>query len=271
MSSAHDAVDSAIKEGERLRKFLKTGFTKQVRSLAETSAIRATALTWFRNHRPSLSNVLDDPRLVKIDQVHRDILAASGRSTLRSRYDTGLKELNRLLIGLRSDHVLKLTAPAGQTSDQPPKFAPLISDARMQAILARRWKECVDCIAAGAPLAACVMMGGLLEALLLARIQRETNQSRVFNAQGSPRDKKTGKSLPLQKWTLRNYIGVAHEIGWISHSAKDVGEVLKDYRNYIHPYKELSHGISLTKGDAEILWGVSKTIAKQILESTLRS
>src|SRR5882672_647716 len=28
----------------------------------------------------------------------------------------------------------------------------------------------------------------------------------------------------------------AQHIGWISSSAKDVGEVVRDYRNYIHPH-----------------------------------
>ena len=35
----------------------------------------------------------------------------------------------------------------------------------MRGILGRRWEECRKCIAADAPLAAVVMMGGLLEAL----------------------------------------------------------------------------------------------------------
>jgi len=146
-------------------------------------------------------------------------------------------------------------------------FAPLISDPRMQAILLGRWKECIDCITIGAPLAASVMMGGLLEALLLARIHRESDKVKIFAAVAAPRDKKTGKPLPLQEWTLHSYIAVAHELGWISHSAKDVGEVLMDYRNYIHPYRELSHGVVLTKSDAIILWEVGKSISKQVLGS----
>jgi len=64
---------------------------------------------------------------------------------------------------------------------------------------------------------------------------------------------------------LKNFIDVAHELGWISQSAKDVGVVLGEYRNYIHPQKELSHGVVLTKDDGAILWGVAKSISKQLL------
>ncbi|MBL8230659.1 MAG: hypothetical protein JNL98_19360 [Bryobacterales bacterium] len=64
---------------------------------------------------------------------------------------------------------------------------------------------------------------------------------------------------------LKSYIDVAHELSWISTSAKDVGVVLRDYRNYVHPQKEYSHGIVLTPEDARVLWDVAKTIVRQLL------
>ena len=169
---------------------------------------------------------------------------------------------------LRSQNVLRLASSGTPqpTSDQPPKFAPLISDSVMQEILRRRWKECTICIDAGAPLAAIVMIGGLLEALLLARINRESNKAPIFKAANAPKDK-GGKTKPLNEWMLRSYIDVAHEMGWISQSAKDIGEVLRDYRNYIHPYKELSHGVTIETKDALILWEVSKSISRQVIDS----
>jgi hypothetical protein len=72
--------------------------------------------------------------------------------------------------------------------------------------------------------------------------------------------------LQLREWTLQDYIGVAHELGWITVAAKDVGVVLRDYRNYIHPQKELSHGVSLTTPDAVILWEIGKSISRQLLK-----
>src|SRR5437773_1848747 len=105
---------------------------------------------------------------------------------------------------------------------------------KMQTILTNRWYECVTCVEAGAPLAAVVMMGGLLEGLLLARINQLTDKSPVFKAASAPRDR-TGTPLKLNEWGLKNYIDVAYEVGWISQTTKDVGEVVRDYRNYIHP------------------------------------
>lgn len=67
------------------------------------------------------------------------------------------------------------------------------------------------CITAKAPLAATVMMGGLLEGLLLARVNSQANKAPIYTAAAAPKDKQ-GKTLPLKDWTLQNYIGVAHEL-----------------------------------------------------------
>jgi hypothetical protein len=74
----------------------------------------------------------------------------------------------------------------------------------------------------------------------IARINGLTDQSSVFKAKCAPKDK-GGAVLKLREWTLSNYIDVAHELGWISDTYKDVGAILRDYRNYIHPYKEYQH------------------------------
>jgi hypothetical protein len=154
------------------------------------------------------------------------------------------------------------------TADSPPTFESLVADPAMRRVLTRRWDECTRCVAAGAPLAATVMMGGLLEALLLARVHRLTDKSAVFGASSTPRDGKTGKPLMLQEWTLRHYIDVAHELSWISSSAKDLGEVVRDYRNYIHPHKELTHGVHIDHHDARLFWEVAKGISRQLLEGS---
>ena len=106
----------------------------------------------------------------------------------------------------------------------------------MKAILTRRWQECGFCLGAKAPLAATVMMGGLLEGLLMARVNSLADRSPVFTAKAAPRDKQ-GKTLTLKDWTFQNYIAVAQELEWISQTVKDVGEVLRRISNYIHPQR----------------------------------
>jgi hypothetical protein len=260
-----DSVDLALGEVDRLRKLIKKKTTAQVWSGDERTIAKATALAWFNTHRTILSILHASVSFQKTDATYKQLLEASSRATSRSTYDGLLKALREALITLRSESALQ-TTPSTTTSDQPPSFTPLIPDPQMQGILAERWRECLKCISASAPLSATVMMGGLLEALLLARVNRETNKVSIFKATSAPKDKNK-QPKTLTDWTLKNYIDVAHELGWISVSAKDIGEVLRDYRNYIHPFKQLSHGINLTNDDALLLWEVCKAVTRQVIAS----
>lgn len=76
-----------------------------------------------------------------------------------------------------------------------------------------------------------------------------------------------GKTLKLRDWTLNDYILVARELKWIGEVAKDVSAVLRDYRNYIHPSKELANQMSLTSRDTSLMWTIFVTLTDQILKS----
>jgi hypothetical protein len=181
------------------------------------------------------------------------------------KYFVILKDLKDKIVRLRSDCLSSV--PSGiKTVDQPPDFSPFISSSLMQKILLARWMECTLCLQVQAALAATVMMGGLLEAVLLARINSEPDKAKVFKAQSAPKDGH-GKTKQLKEWMLSDYIRVVHEMKWISVPVKDVGEVLRDYRNYIHPYKQLSHALHLTPDDALLFWEVTKNITRQVITS----
>jgi hypothetical protein len=262
MNDADEAIYQAIKDSERIRAATRKRTTVQVRG-SERDAIRATALTWFQTHEPKLTAIFSPVELKPVDEIYQRVVEASHKDSARAGYVTAFKDVHDSLVQLRSGNMKKLASVA--TADTPPDFSKLIADAAMQSILQKRWTECVICMTYGAPLAATVMVGGLLEGLLLARINHESNQAPIFTAAAAPKDR-NNNPLSLKDWTLQHYIGVAHELKWITVAAKDVGVVLRDYRNYIHPQKELSHGVSLTTPDAQILWEVGKSISRQLLK-----
>lgn len=264
MNKAFDAIDAAIQEVKKLRTALKRKKAPQVRSLEERSLIKATALAWFNNHKSAVAPLLDSAVLNDVDQLYKKILLATDRAVARGTYGNRFQGILQKLSDIRGHIVDVPEQQTTHTADEPPDFSSLASDTRMQSILANRWEECRLCISVNASLSATVMMGGLLEALLLARINKEPDKSKIFRTKTAPTDK-TGKTLELKDWTLRNYIDVAHELGWISQSAKEVGEVLRDYRNYVHPYKQLSHNIVLSKDDATLFWEIAKSISRQVL------
>jgi hypothetical protein len=268
VTTAHDAIEATVFSLESLRKLVAKGKSRQLSSGADLDVIKANVHSWLRTRRPIVIAALDDKALQNIDGAFNDLLTATHHATLRTRYIALIKSAKSLLNALQAERAIELTTASvpAAISDVAPQFATIANDAGMQKILLNRWNECVSCVSHGLPLAATVMIGGLLEAVLLSRINQLQDKKPAFTAAAAPKDKKTGATLPLKDWGLSNYIDVANELKWISDTYKDVGAILRDYRNYIHPHKEHQHGKTLTPDDAKVLWEIGKTIMNQVLK-----
>lgn len=263
--AALSALAGALEELEKARRTISRAKGTQVRNAEERQYLKAVALSWFNSRRGDVAASTGAPALEPIDLAYRRILDATERAAARSTYLDAIKDLKTSLIDVRG--VILGGASAAPTPDESPDFTSLAADPIMRGILQRRWDECHRCVSARAYLAATVMMGGLLEALFVARANRLANKAPLFKAKSAPIDPKTTKALDLRQWTLAPYIDVAHELGWITKSAKDVAIVLRDYRNYIHPEKERSHGVVLNADDAQMFWELTKTLTQQLLQS----
>jgi hypothetical protein len=270
MTPALTAVEAAITEVTKARISIRKKTTKQVTSVDEIDLLKAVAFAWFQTHRPHLVSHGSNPDLNGPDSSYRAIMDATGRHTTRGKYSDALLRTRQSLVEVRSFIASNLhaisSAAQTHTSDAPPNFSPLVLDPNMQAILQRRWDEVQRCLSSNANLAATVMMGGLLESLLLARINGSPDKPSVFTTPAAPRDK-TGKTLALSEWKLVKMVDVAHELTWITKSAKDVGNVLRDFRNYIHPHKEYTDGVVILEEDARMFWEVTKSISRHVLAS----
>ncbi len=263
MADQHSRIEDAIAELDRAGKFLGKIKVPQVRNAEQRDFLKATALSWFHTHRPLLASALPPELVSAVDEPYRAILDATDRNSAKGTYVAAVRNAKTALIAARN-HAL-VPAPTSRTGDSAPAFEPLAADPQMQAILSRRWEECTRCLQAGAPLAATVMMGGLLEALFVSRANKLAKKSDLFRSPAAPIDGKTKKALDLRQWTLAPYIDVGHDLGWISRSAKDVAAILRDYRNYVHPEKERAHAVSLSADDAAMLWEITKTLSKELL------
>lgn len=263
MNLYQSVIENGISETENLRNLLKKDKSKQVKSVDEKSIIKATSLTWFNNHRSALLKVVLESDLKDVDDLYNSLLTLSDKSVTRTKLDRILKQIKTALSSLRAKHITKLSS---HSDDFKPDFSTLVGDKEMIPILERRWDECAACVRNNTPLAATVMMGGLLESLLLTKFLTVADKGKIFKASTVPKDK-SGTPLQFKDWVLKNYIEVSHELKWISQTEKDLGVVLRDYRNYIHPFKEKSHGITIETKDSSILWELTKSISRQILIS----
>lgn len=266
MASIEESIDACIREVEKARNRVARIRSKQITAADDKDYLKSVAYAWFKSHRPVLTAALQDEQLSAVDTQLRIVLDATSRSSAKTTYLTCLRDAKKELAALRS--VALVPRPSVSAApDALPDFSALASDAAMKAILERRWLECQKCIAAGASLAATVMMGGLLEALFVARANVMASKAPLFRAKATPIDGRTKKPLPLTEWTLRPYIDVGAELGWISSSGKDVAAILRDYRNYVHPEKERAHGVNLNEHDSGMFWGVTKNLTRQLLSS----
>lgn len=266
MHSPAEAIEACLQEVERARARVFRLTSKQITRADDRDYLKSVAYSWFNSHRPLIAASIPDASLAPVDAKLKDILDATARSLARATYLSKLKGAKKALAALRGSSLVPSPIPQSAI-DPPPDFSPLAADPAMKSILERRWAESQRCLRADAPLAATVMMGGLLEALFVARANIMVNKGALFRAKATPIDPKTKKPLSLTEWTLRPYIDVAAELGWISRSGKDVAAVLRDYRNYIHPEKERAHSVVLNEHDSAMFWDVTKRLARQLLSS----
>lgn len=265
MNAFIDTIDKAINEIAKLNQLVKKSNAIQIGKVDEKEYLKAVSITWFHTHRPIVVSFLSDGLITHIDSSYQKLLSSADISPTRKKCLSLFKQIKSDLLKLRNENITSIVAPLTKTVDTVPSFASVVSDVDMQKILASRWDECIKCVEGDAPLAAIVMMGGLLETLLLSKVNKLSNQSPVFTAKAAPKKPKTNQTLPLNEWTLRHYIDVGHELKWITQTGKDLGVVLRDYRNFIHPHKQKTYRVFLTQSDARLLWEVCKSIAKQLI------
>ena len=75
---------------------------------------------------------------------------------------------------------------------------------------------------------------------------------------------KEGKIKYHHDWSLSNFIDVAHELRYIQEDVKKFSHTLRDFRNYIHPYEQMSSGFNPDINTAKLCWNVFKVAMIQL-------
>jgi hypothetical protein len=135
-------------------------------------------------------------------------------------------------------------------------------------ILSERFQETERCYKAGANLAAVIMSGSILEAVLLGLCQANPQK---FNTANSTPKTKEKKAKPFNDWKLAEYIAVAHEVGALKQDVRKFSDNLRDFRNYIHPYAQMESRFSPDRHTAQICLTVLKAAISQVNEWGRRS
>lgn len=204
-------------------------------------------------------------RIAELDALIADFnqyLAFDKWSVVRDNDTITFKRLDKVIVDsgkstatdIKEDEFLKMTFDVNVDL--------LGLDSNVSEVIKLRLKEVEACIGGEAPLASILLIGSIMEGILLGMA---TAYPKQFNqAPSAPKDKDTGKVRTFPNWTLNNYIDVASEVGILKQDVKKFSHVVRDFRNYIHPYEQMSSCFFPDKQTALICFQVLKAAISQI-------
>lgn len=134
-------------------------------------------------------------------------------------------------------------------------------DEVLKPILEARMAEMQSCFKAHAFLSVIFMAGSILEGILLSIANQKAE---VFNRASSAPKNKDGKVKVFYEWKLSELISVANEVGLLEKDVAKFSHVLRDFRNYIHPYQQLSESFIPNENTAKICMQVMKGALLQL-------
>lgn len=140
-------------------------------------------------------------------------------------------------------------------------------DAVISQILKTRFDEIKNCFSAKASLSVIFISGSSLEGILLGmaiKYPKNFNQSKT-----APRDKE-GKVKQFPDWSLSQLIDTSYEIGLLKEDVKKFSHALRDFRNYIHPFQQVSSGFYPDQNTAKICFQVLKAAIYQLSKNKLK-
>lgn len=106
-------------------------------------------------------------------------------------------------------------------------------------VLQHRIEEIERCFKSESSLAVILLAGSTLEGILLGLA---TQYPRYFNSAKSSPKHHDGKVKRFYEWKLIELIEVIKELKLIQHDTYKFSHTLRDFRNYIHPFEQLSTG-----------------------------
>lgn len=134
-------------------------------------------------------------------------------------------------------------------------------DGVITEVLELRIEEIKNCLSSKAPLSIIFLSGSTLEGILLGIALK---YPKLFNQSNSAPKEKNGKIKQFPRWTLSNLIDTSCEIGILKEDVRKFSHALRDFRNYIHPYQQVSSKFNPDKHTAKICWQVLKAAIHQI-------
>ena len=138
---------------------------------------------------------------------------------------------------------------------QPGFLQNLPIDAQVVPIVKERLDEARRAMGAGAYLSVMFLCGSVLECVLLGAARQDPAS---FNRAKATPKAADGSPKRFCEWSLTRLIDVACEVKVLKLDVKEFGHGLRDFRNYIHPYQQMTSDFTPDEHTAKICFQVLK-------------
>lgn len=146
-------------------------------------------------------------------------------------------------------------------TDLERRLSVLIEDKKVVALLVNRIMETTICETHGAYMFAIIGIGSFVEGLLLSVLTERDNDIRAHGFVDSK-----GNKIPEDRIGLHMLIDTAHRKDWIQLDAADFMHKVKEYRNFVHPRKQLVKEATFDRDSVMLCWGPVSAILNDLEE-----
>lgn len=136
-----------------------------------------------------------------------------------------------------------------------------IQDSEMCIILQRDIWECAIAVVAKQDKMATIMSGSIIEALLMLKLKEQGIQEYDI----SPISKgKKAQNYPVNEMGLNELLYVADQKGILNKNSYHLGHYIRDYRNVVHPAKELRMSEKVSHENVLTMWSILKRLVSDL-------
>lgn len=134
-----------------------------------------------------------------------------------------------------------------------------IKNENIRCIILRDIKECAIAIATSQVKSATILTGSIIEALLYAELKEKGINSYYIKRKGN------NVSINIEDMALNELLSVVEQEKLIDYNSFHLSHYIRDYRNFIHPAKEIRSKDNITQENVLVIWSILKRLVDELL------
>lgn len=134
-----------------------------------------------------------------------------------------------------------------------------IKNENIRCIILRDIKECAIAIATSQVKSATILTGSIIEALLYAVLKEKGINSYYIKRKGN------NVLINIEDMALNELLSVVEQEKLMDYNSFHLSHYIRDYRNFIHPAKEIRSKDNITQENVLVIWSILKRLVDELL------